>query len=62
MYLLRHEVQARTGLNYSEAGTLMSKKRFPLPIKDDKDQVVWWESEVQEWMRRKLRKVKPNVS
>lgn len=53
--LLRlRQVEQKTGLKRSQIYLYMKEKRFPLSIKISPASVAWLESEIDEWINRKL--------
>lgn len=53
--LLRlRQVEQKTGLKRSQIYLYMKEKRFPLSIKIGPASVAWLESEIDEWINRKL--------
>jgi prophage regulatory protein len=52
--LKRPEVERRTQLSRSSLYLLMSKGRFPAPIKLSERAVAWRASDVDEWIRQRI--------
>jgi prophage regulatory protein len=49
-HLRRKAVEELTGLSRSTIYDLMSKKRFPRPVKLTDKAVAWPESKIREWL------------
>jgi prophage regulatory protein len=49
-YIRRTQVEEVTGLGRSTIYEMMSKKRFPLPIRIGSRAVRWSENEIKEWL------------
>ena len=52
--LRRAEVEARTGLSRSSIYLRMSQGRFPRPVRLGVHAVRWIESEIEEWIRKRV--------
>ena len=52
--LRRPEVEARTGLACSTIYLWMAEGRFPRPIRLGDHSVAWVESEIEEWLRKRV--------
>ncbi len=57
--LRRSKVEARTGLSRSTIYAMVSRGKFPKPIKLTAYSVGWIESEVNEWVTARTRASRP---
>lgn len=51
----RQEVQHRTGLSRSHLYQLISNGDFPMPVKLGKKSVAWVSTEIEMWIKQKIR-------
>jgi len=55
------EVKARTGLARSSIYLRISEGRFPRPISLGDRAVGWLESEIEEWIQKRIENARPKV-
>lgn len=55
VFIRRREVEARTGMARSTIYDQINRHDFPKPIKIGNKTVVWIESEINEWIHKKIR-------